>query len=172
MAFRCCRRSQCVRCTQWPGRYEPPDGSIGWVNLVARHALLQIAEPPARKRSCLHQIVLAASSSEPPNERGVGATSSRSLATATREASHRGTRRGREENDVDLALGREAVEDGRATLKTSTPPAAGRPTDRGGSLPAPGPTSHCSVALTVVTVLDSAPTNSTLSAPVRALMAR
>src|SRR5277367_4185475 len=33
-----------------------------------------------------HRLVLAASSSEPPNERGVGVPSSRSLATATREA--------------------------------------------------------------------------------------
>jgi len=78
------------------------------------------------RRSCPHRLVPAASSSEPPTSVGLAQPSSRSLAAATREASHRGTRRGREENDVDLALCREAVEDGRVTLKTCTPPAAGR----------------------------------------------
>src|ERR1700730_9653456 len=42
--------------------------------------------PPHRRRSCPHRSVLAASSSEPPNERGVGVPSSRSLATTSREA--------------------------------------------------------------------------------------
>ena len=66
-------------------RYDPPDGSIGWVNLVVRHALLQL--PSLRSEALLpapvgaSRFVIRAT-----RERGVGVPSSRSLSTASREA--------------------------------------------------------------------------------------
>jgi hypothetical protein len=44
------------------------------------------AGPPHRRRSCRRRLASAASSSEPPDERGVGAPSSRILSTASHEA--------------------------------------------------------------------------------------
>ena len=68
-----------------PLRRGPGDSDRGPPVGSQKFMALSLFRPRDPRRSCPHRMVSAASSSEPPSERGVGVPSSRSLATASRE---------------------------------------------------------------------------------------